>query len=232
LSAASRSDERPQPSKVRRVYVISDGGRTTRPDGETVAIGPDDLSPDDHAEGADVDQYGTVGPEDRWQGIEDVPEDIDALRDEIAKDQESRLEQHGTGGVAIPLAFADGLPAFDPDAPSMDGTFREDMDTENAIAGQNAVLRENAPQMMATAIQRAAESRGLTADDVRAVFGRKGRPSTEIKARRELVREVLRDTWDMAAARDSSGNRSLMADVLGCSREALYALMAETPTAT
>jgi hypothetical protein len=233
LSVAPRSGECPQPRKARRVVVLSDGGLTTRADGEIVAIGLDDLSPHDYAEG-DGSEYRKVGPDDPnpWQGIEDAPEDYDALRSEIAEDQERRLAEYGRGGIAIPAEFAVGASGFDPESPSVDGSFREDAETENSIAEQNAVLRENAPQMMAEAIEDAARARGLTLEDVRSVFHRKGRPSAEVKARRELVRDTLRGTWDMAAARDASGNRSLMADVLGCSREALYALMAETPTAT
>lgn len=103
---------------------------------------------------------------------------------------------------------------------SAGAALREDLSGEDATQW----LRENDGRKMAAGIaaeiQAEADARGLSIDDMkRAVSKRGGRPSADRLALRTRARNAL------AGMYEDGRSRTLIADVLGCSRPTLYHLM-------
>lgn len=86
-------------------------------------------------------------------------------------------------------------------------------------------LQENDPartlEGARDAIEEEAASVGIELDDLCAVAFRPGRPSAKAKQARDALREIVRPLWGA-----TEHTRGLLARALGCSRPALYGLMA------
>jgi len=98
-----------------------------------------------------------------------------------------------------------------------DSIARKPLPLDNPSRHASNWLRENESIAIETSLSGYLE-------DIRAVFAkRKGRPTPAVVTRRELARSALQPLWE------SDCNRTVLAEVIGCSRKALYTLMSKRP---